>query len=54
MKLDWPRETAVDPKLAVSSWHHAGSNYCLDFHGDPVSAELCVFADGNHHRNNFV
>lgn len=49
MKLDWPRETAVDPKLAASHWHHQGSNYCLDFHGDPVSAELCVYSDGNHH-----
>jgi len=49
LKLEWPRETAVDAKLAASRWHHPGSNYCLDFHGDPVNAELCVYSDGNHH-----
>jgi hypothetical protein len=33
----------------VSTWCHAGSNQCLDLHGDPAHAELCVFSDGNHH-----
>jgi hypothetical protein len=49
MTLPWPREIAVDAQLGSSRWHHAGSNYCLDFHGDPTLAELCVFSDGNHH-----
>ena len=49
MKLDWPRENAVDPHSAASRWFHQGSNYCLDFHGDPANAELCVYSDGNHH-----
>jgi len=49
MKLDWPREIAADPQPAASRWQHRGSNYCLDFHGDPVAAELCVYSDGNHH-----
>lgn len=49
MRLLWPRETASDPQLTSNRWHHAGSNYCLDFHGDPSNAELCVYSDGNHH-----
>ncbi|MDH5408588.1 MAG: substrate-binding domain-containing protein [Gammaproteobacteria bacterium] len=46
--LKWPNESAK----AVNQqdrWSHAGSNLCLDFHGDPVKAELVVFSDGNHH-----
>jgi len=49
MTLTWPREIAIDPDLPTNGWHHAGSNYCLDFHGDPCRSELCVFSDGNHH-----
>lgn len=37
----------VDEELP--SWQHAGSNLLLDFHGDPSSADLIVFSDGNHH-----
>ena len=46
--LNWPREAAC-PDAGGSSWHHAGSNLCLDFHGDPLHAGLAVFSDGNHH-----
>lgn len=49
MQLDWPEENAVDPALAHNQWSHAGSNCCLDFHGDPCTAQLRVFSDGNHH-----
>lgn len=33
----------------LSQWQHAGSNLLLDFHGDPTTAELVIFSDGNHH-----
>ncbi|KPK70334.1 MAG: hypothetical protein AMJ84_08025 [Acidithiobacillales bacterium SM23_46] len=47
-QLQWPREWARDrPEHPV--WFHAGSNLCLDFHGDPVAAGVTVFSDGNHH-----
>ncbi len=49
MQLEWPRENATSPELARNSWFHPSSNYCLDFHGDPVTSELRVFSDGNHH-----
>ena len=29
--------------------NNAGSNPCLDFHGDPKRAGLVVFSDGNHY-----
>lgn len=46
--LDWPVEqTGVDTRY--SRWFQQGSNICLDFHGDPVQAQLVVFSDGNHH-----
>ena len=46
--LIWPAERprAVAPG---SEWSQARSNLCLDFHGDPASAQLVVFSDGNHH-----
>lgn len=47
--LDWPLETAAPDNGDWSEWHHAGSNLCLDFHGDPLRARLTVFSDGNHH-----
>jgi len=46
--LDWPPETVME-KNAVQPWYQAGSNQVLDFHGDPLKAELVVFSDGNHH-----
>ena len=46
--LDWPEEqVGVDAKYF--RWAQPGSNICLDFHGDPVQAQLVVFSDGNHH-----
>jgi len=46
--LDWPEEQA-DNDNPFPRWFQPGSNICLDFHGDPVSAQLVVFSDGNHH-----
>ena len=47
--LPWPFETATPAPAGQLRWSHAGSNVCLDFHGDPLSARLVVFSDGNHH-----
>lgn len=47
--LVWPEETIVDGRGDIPKWCHAGSNLCLDFHGDPLRAKLVVFSDGNHH-----
>ena len=46
--LRWPTERAGVPHTA-SSFAHAGSNLCLDFHGDPSCAGAAVLSDGNHH-----
>lgn len=46
--LDWPEELAGGD-THYSRWLQPGSNICLDFHGDPVRAQLVVFSDGNHH-----
>ena len=46
--LSWPEELAAASPDALH-WRHAGSNICLDFHGDPLLAKLAVFSDGNHH-----
>ena len=47
--LDWPSETARPVTDADPRFVQAGSNICLDFHGDPLRAKLVVFSDGNHH-----
>ena len=46
--LDWPEETTRTIE-ASETWYAAPGNLCLDFHGDPRTAELIVFSDGNHH-----
>ncbi|MBU4463387.1 MAG: substrate-binding domain-containing protein [Proteobacteria bacterium] len=46
--LDWPEEQAGGDNHFFR-WFQPGSNICLDFHGDPVNAQLVVFSDGNHH-----
>ncbi len=46
--LAWPLES-VSTSNEIPEWHHAGSNLCLDFHGDLLAAKLVVFSDGNHH-----
>lgn len=46
--LNWPGEAATSHNTD-SIWQHAGSNICLDFHGDPVAARLVIYSDGNHH-----
>jgi len=33
----------------IEQWHQPVSNRVLDFHGDPIKANLVVFSDGNHH-----
>ncbi|MEO5740586.1 MAG: substrate-binding domain-containing protein, partial [Vicinamibacterales bacterium] len=45
--LPWPPEGR---RASVgAAWSHAGSNICLDLHGDPTTADLVVYSDGNHH-----
>ena len=46
--LPWPAERAGVPHTAAN-FAHAGSNLCLDFHGDPSRAGVTVLSDGNHH-----
>lgn len=46
--LKWPNESATQPGNQ-GTWQQPGSNICLDFHGDPVLAEMVIFSDGNHH-----
>ena len=48
-RLNWPLEAAKQDDSERFLWNQAGSNLCLDFHGDPLSARLVVFSDGNHH-----
>ena len=48
-QLNWPIEGSQANYSNSNQWNHAGSNICLDFHGDPLSAKLVVFSDGNHH-----
>ena len=46
--LSWPQEVA-NSNHAMAQWQHAGTNISLDFHGDPYTAQLVIFSDGNHH-----
>jgi len=46
--LNWPLE-ATCPSEHSQRWAQPESNICLDFHGDPITAGLVVFSDGNHH-----
>lgn len=47
--LNWPDEAAAMPGSGATRFAQPGSNLCLDFHGDPLRAQLVVFSDGNHH-----
>ena len=47
--LAWPPEAATYPNDDVHTFLAPGSNVLLDFHGDPVTAGLVLFSDGNHH-----
>jgi len=47
--LPWPPEAAQYPGDTVCTFAAPGSNLVLDFHGDPATAGLAVFSDGNHH-----
>ncbi len=44
--LTWQEMRKTNDEL--SAWHNAPSNLCLDFHGDPKTADLVIFSDGNH------
>lgn len=46
--LVWPQEF-ISTDDEAPEWNQAGSNLCLDFHGDPSTAKLVVLSDGNHH-----
>lgn len=46
--LSWPPE-AADKLHAAAEFRATESNIVLDFHGDPLRANLTVFSDGNHH-----
>lgn len=46
--LNWPTEATCKDRDTIE-WWHAGSNLCLDFHGNPAQAKLVIFSDGNHH-----
>ena len=47
-RLNWPEEQ-VFPEDPAVPWFHPDTNFCLDFHGDLVNAQLVVLSDGNHH-----
>lgn len=49
IRLNWPDEAARPANRDEPHFSHPGSNVCLDFHGDPMRAQLVVFSDGNHH-----
>ncbi len=53
VSLGWPYEGArllnEKGEGGGTAFSAAGSNICLDFHGDPAAAGLRVFSDGNHH-----
>jgi len=38
--LVWPEEMALPGREDIPKWCHTGSNLCLDFHGDPLTAKL--------------
>ena len=46
--LNWPDEGTFYPGT-VETWSQPESNQILDFHGNPLNADLVVFSDGNHH-----
>ena len=48
MVLDWTSETVL-AEDKIEQWYQPLSNRVLDFHGDPIKANLVVFSDGNHH-----
>lgn len=47
--LPWPPEAALYPDDSIRGFAAPGSNWVLDFHGDPHRAGLAIFSDGNHH-----
>lgn len=47
--LKWPIESSNENLNESFRWQQPGSNQCLDFHGDPLTAKLVVYSDGNHH-----
>lgn len=47
--LQWPIEASYGEAVSGFRWQQSESNLCLDFHGNPLTARLVVFSDGNHH-----
>ena len=47
--LPWPPEAAKYSDDTACKFSAPGSNLVLDFHGNPATAGLAVFSDGNHH-----
>lgn len=47
--IEWPPEEAKPRSQSAPQFQQPLSNICLDFHGDPHRAGLCIFSDGNHH-----
>ncbi len=48
-KTQWPPEGVFCKANALFDWRGSGANQVLDFHGNPVTADICIFSDGNHH-----
>ncbi|MDX1512721.1 MAG: substrate-binding domain-containing protein [Gammaproteobacteria bacterium] len=48
-RLTWPLEAPRPAAPDDPALCQPGSNICLDLHGDPLTAKLVVFSDGNHH-----
>lgn len=46
--LPWPVEAARTDENEFR-WNDGGFNRVFDFHGDPTTAGLTLFSDGNHH-----
>lgn len=47
--LNWPDECTLPASRGEPRFVQPESNICLDFHGDPLRAQVVVFSDGNHH-----
>lgn len=45
--MKWRLDSTVS--LNEHIWENISSNIILDFHGNPFTADLVIFSDGNHH-----
>jgi hypothetical protein len=53
MVLDWPSETVLAGDK-IEQWYQPGSNRVLDFHGDPMKANLGLIKDGGLWGEQFI